>query len=230
MTPQEFDEILKQTLSDHRVSRGEKRALNSVIDEVRGDSQKLALLRSRAFELARQEVTDPESHAIISWLEDIAKILQPKEAETAGSSGRSEAYFSPGDECRSAIVSLLRRAKKTADICVFTITDNDIASEIRDAHRRGVKVRIITDNDKAEDLGSDVDRLDDSGVPVRVDQTPHHMHHKYAIFDGDALLTGSYNWTRSAASSNEENIIVTYDEDLVREFVREFGKLWDSLG
>ena len=27
-----------------------------------------------------------------------------------------------------------------------------------------------------------------------------HMHHKFAIFDGERLINGSYNWTRGAAN------------------------------
>jgi phosphatidylserine/phosphatidylglycerophosphate/cardiolipin synthase-like enzyme len=34
-------------------------------------------------------------------------------------------------------------------------------------------------------------------------------HHKFAIFDGKTLLNGSYDWTRSAFTKNEENVLVT---------------------
>ena len=55
------------------------------------------------------------------------------------------------------------------------------------------------------------------------------MHHKYAVFDRRCLLTGSYNWTRSAAKNNEENFIITYDPRLVSEFLAAFEELWDEL-
>ena len=41
------------------------------------------------------------------------------------------------------------------------------------------------------------------------------MHHKFALFDGRRLMTGSFNWTRSASEQNEENLIVTADPVLV---------------
>jgi cardiolipin hydrolase len=53
------------------------------------------------------------------------------------------------------------------------------------------------------------------------------MHHKFALFDDARLLTGSYNWTRSAADCNEENLIVTGDPRLVGPFRQEFDKLWN---
>jgi cardiolipin hydrolase len=98
------------------------------------------------------------------------------------------------------------------------------------AHQRGVVVRIITDNDKQYDLGSDIERLRGAGVALKVDESEHHMHHKFAVLDGASLLNGSYNWTRSAATFNEENLIVTSDAALVATFSRQFREMWQQLG
>jgi phosphatidylserine/phosphatidylglycerophosphate/cardiolipin synthase-like enzyme len=142
----------------------------------------------------------------------------------------SHAYFSPGDQCLDAIVTLLRHSRRTADICVFTITDDRVSEEILNAHRRSVCVRIITDNEKAEDQGSDIGRFEAAGIVVRVDQSSCHMHHKFAIVDGKTLLTGSYNWTRGAARDNEENLIVTDDPRLVSSYSETFERLWTQFG
>lgn len=227
MAHEEFDRILKHTLADYRVSRGERRMLESILDEMGPDDQQLAFLRHRAFEIARVEVPGPQAHAVLEWLEEVIKALQPRLSPAAP---EAQAYFSPGDACLNAISHRLDSAKRGIDICVFTITDDRIADRIRDAHVRRVEVRIISDNDKAEDIGSDIQRLESLGVPVRVDRTSNHMHHKYAIFDNSALITGSYNWTRSAAKYNEENIVVTQERGLVRQFVKHFESLWQELG
>jgi phosphatidylserine/phosphatidylglycerophosphate/cardiolipin synthase-like enzyme len=55
------------------------------------------------------------------------------------------------------------------------------------------------------------------------------MHHKFAIFDDSALLTGSYNWTRGAARFNNENFIVTTDRRLIHPFSQTFERLWQAL-
>ena len=140
-----------------------------------------------------------------------------------------DAYFSPGDECLDKITSLFRTARKRVDVCVFTITDNRIVEEMVQAHLRKVSIRVISDDDKSLDRGSDISRLDDLGVPVRRDRSRHHMHHKYAIFDDSTVLTGSYNWTRSAAEYNEENIIVSDDSRLRALFSDHFEQLWDEV-
>jgi mitochondrial cardiolipin hydrolase len=92
-----------------------------------------------------------------------------------------------------------------------------------------VPLRIITDNEKAFDEGSDIIRLRQAGVAVRVDQSPYHMHHKFAIFDHERLLTGSYNWTRGASEHNEENFVILGDRRLITAFNTTFERLWNRL-
>lgn len=137
-----------------------------------------------------------------------------------------EVHFSPGNNCLNAILKYIRQAKEKIDICVFTISDDRIANEIIKAFQLGVKIRIITDNDKTFDRGSDVEIFNRLEIPVKIDKTSSHMHHKYAIFDNEIMLTGSFNWTRSATNYNNENIIVTNSANLVEPFVKEFEKLW----
>ena len=115
------------------------------------------------------------------------------------------------------------------DICVFTISDNLISEEIAACHHRGVRVRIITDNDKMEDRGSDIYQLSRAGVDIRIDRTSHHMHHKYMVVDQGYALTGSYNWTRSAAEHNEENVLVSNDPEIILAYQRKFDELWPQM-
>lgn len=224
-----FDRLLRRTLDDYRVSRGEKRVLSRTIEELAPDQHRLALLRSRAFDIARQELIGPEARQVLEWLEDVNKLLVPQPEPDDGELLEGQAYFSPRDDVPSRIVRLMEAARRTLDICVFTITDDRVSNAIRDAAQRRVTVRIITDNDKSEDLGSDIDRLARLGIPVRVDRTEYHMHHKFALFDNQLLLTGSYNWTRSAARQNQENVIITRERRLIGTFAREFETLWREL-
>lgn len=221
MDKQQLVADLRATLEDYRMTRGEKQALKQRVAK-RSQSVRDSL-RHEAFELARGELTSPQAVEITKWLESVVKllVLEPKSSDV-----QSEAFFSPQDDCVAKLVSLLMLARCSVDICVFTITDDRIASAILDAHRRKVAVRIITDDEKAEDLGSDIFHLKEMGVPVRTDKDPDHMHHKYALFDRKRLLTGSYNWTRSAALRNEENFIVTNEVKLVDRFGVHFDQLW----
>jgi len=228
MKPQQIRDALRQTLDDRRLSRTERTALDRILDHVEPTDQTLAHYRSIAFDLARDTLDGRDTIEVIGWLEDVVKLLAAQSASGPGSAV-AESHFSPGESCPRRIAGFLGGAKKTLDICVFTITDDRISSAILESHRGGRRVRVITDDEKAADRGSDVDRLAKSGIPVRVDRSPAHMHHKFALADGSVLLTGSYNWTRSAASNNEENFVVTGDRRFVEAFARQFEKLWKSL-
>jgi phosphatidylserine/phosphatidylglycerophosphate/cardiolipin synthase-like enzyme len=227
MTPAELDRILDQTLADRSLSRGERKALREVIEGLEPTEADRAALGARAFARARAAIDDPRAREVLDWLEEVVKVVRPAGAEGAGAGDAlAEALFSPGDACWRRIAALVGAAKSSVDVCVFTITDQRVSDPLLAAHRRGVRVRVVTDNDKANDLGSDVDDLARAGVPVAVDTSPYHMHHKFALFDDRALLTGSYNWTRGAAEMNEENVVISGDPRLIRPFRAEFDRLW----
>jgi phosphatidylserine/phosphatidylglycerophosphate/cardiolipin synthase-like enzyme len=46
------------------------------------------------------------------------------------------------------LLQVLGSAKRTLDVCVFTITCDEIADALIQAHQRGVRVRVISDNDQ----------------------------------------------------------------------------------
>jgi phosphatidylserine/phosphatidylglycerophosphate/cardiolipin synthase-like enzyme len=227
VTPDQLEAILRETLEDRRLSRGEKRALRLVLGVVMSSEKDIALARSAAFAVARESLNDAGLRAVLDWLEDVVKLTdgQPKDQPA-----RAECHFTPGDDCPTRIGGLFAAAKRSADVCVFTITDDRITAAILEAHRRGIAIRILTDNEKAFDPGSDINRMETAGVKVRVDKTPYHMHHKFAIIDEELLLNGSYNWTRGAAENNEENFIITDDKRLVVPFRELFERLWKQFG
>jgi mitochondrial cardiolipin hydrolase len=222
---------LQQSLEDVRLSDDEKRLLTESLRSARLPEEGLRQLRNQAFDLVRQHLGEADAAdplALTRWLEGVVRALDV--SRSAGGSYRAQAWFSPGEDCRRAIVGQLRACRQSADLCVFTLSDDLISDEVLAAHRRGVTVRLITDNEKAFDRGSDVIMLRDAGVPVRVDQSAAHMHHKFALFDGRWLLNGSYNWTRSAAAENEENLVLCNDPTLLRQFAQAFDSLWQQLG
>lgn len=142
----------------------------------------------------------------------------------------SEVHFTPNPDCQDRIVQLLESVDATADICMFTLTDDRIAETLRRMVRKpNVKIRIVTDSATLSDTGSDILDLRDRGIGVRADKTGAFMHHKFAVLDGWILITGSYNWTGNAARKNYENVIITSEPTLVRRFVEEFDRLWRAL-
>ncbi len=218
---------IEQSLADERLSDDERRELTRALREASPPEEGLRQLRNRAFELVRQRHADADALGLLKWLEGVMRAFDVARAPIG--TVRTQAWFSPGTDCLDAIVAQLRAARRSVDICVFTLSDDRISREVLAAHQRGVAVRLLTDNDKEFDRGSDIASLRDAGVPTRVDRTDAHMHHKFAIFDGTWLLNGSYNWTRSACEHNEENLVLSNEPDLVARFTQEFEALWRAL-
>lgn len=217
-------EALAATLQDHRLSRGETNALEQMIDDWQSEDDALGYIRNTAYRLAEDEVAGhPE--ATLNWLRRVDRIVDGAQRAGRPVEAVNTVAFSPGDEARLLITQQLQSARKSIDVCVFTITDDRITRALLEADRRGVAVRIVSDDDKRDDTGSDVYSLASKGIRVRVDPNRNHMHHKFAIIDERIVITGSYNWTRGA-TRNLENVLVTTEPDIVISYKREFDRLW----
>lgn len=219
----QLDQQLRDSLNDLRLSNQERDELRQLGSNL--SAEQVRYLRNRAFALVRELVAEPGNvEPALKWLEQVVKTLDsaaaPRQLEVAS------VHFSPGESCRRKIRELCRQARRSVDICVYTISDDQLSEEIVACHRRGIVVRVISDNDKQFDEGSDIQWLQRQGVPLRIDDSPYHMHHKFALFDGRLLLNGSFNWTRSATTGNEENLLVIDHPALLAAYAAEFETLW----
>ena len=227
MRQPELEAWLLATLEDFKLSQSEALELREILPKLAQDD--IAFVRNKSFMLAREPARVGGDNAVASllWLEKISKVIDNfRQSKSVSFTG---AHFSPGEDCRRQLLDLLLAARVTLDISVFTISDDRLSDAIVAAHRRGIQVRLITDNDKALDQGSDIYRLIDQGIDVRMDNTENHMHHKFAIVDQRILVNGSFNWTRSATEYNQENILVTDEPKLVSAYLNEFENLWSEF-
>lgn len=225
MNTKALEQLLVKSFDDHKLSTSEKHDLKSLLVAFKNEPSKLSFIRNRAFDLVANHYRAEQGDHIeaLKWLENVVKSIDQMRSNKII---ENSAYFSPGKQCAQKIIALLNRAKARIEICVFTISDDNISRAILAAHQRGVAVRILSDNDKANDLGSDIYSLCENGIQVKIDTSPSHMHHKFAIIDRNTLINGSFNWTRSASNYNQENIVVTNEPGLIEDFAAVFDKLW----
>jgi phosphatidylserine/phosphatidylglycerophosphate/cardiolipin synthase-like enzyme len=52
------------------------------------------------------------------------------------------------------------------------------------------------------------------------------LHHKFAVIDNRTVITGSFNWSPSAAHQNDEVLLVMESPLLAAHFTREMDRLW----
>mmetsp|Transcript_46182 Transcript_46182/g.108142 ORF Transcript_46182/g.108142 Transcript_46182/m.108142 type:complete len:437 (+) Transcript_46182:56-1366(+) len=148
-------------------------------------------------------------------------------------SGCDEAFFFPDDESGQGLtrlLELLSSAKYTLDVAVYSISHEKLAGALVDAHRRGVQVRVLSDDMQAKQQNSAVKLLKKEGLDLRLDASEKfHMHHKFVVIDSAVLISGSLNWTRAAVERSNENIIVSKRPTLCKCFALEFERMWAAF-
>ncbi len=141
----------------------------------------------------------------------------------------SEAYFSPDGGIRNQLIRRINRSQSSIDIAVYSFTSGEIAQALADAHKRGVRIRVIRDLSQTANKHDEDVFLERHEIQVKVlsGRPPHGvMHHKFAIFDGKVVETGSFNWTVNAESYSHENALFFDGPQLIQAFEKEFERLW----
>ena len=124
-------------------------------------------------------------------------------------------------------MNTLESSQFKLDVCVFTITSQDLADILIKKHKEGVIVRIVTDCEKMDLNCSQIEQMRANGIQVRHDKTSYFMHHKFALVDDKFLVNGSFNWTKQAITGNQENVIISTEKDLITPYKKHFEKLWN---
>lgn len=133
--------------------------------------------------------------------------------------------FSPSDGVRRIILEELSGAKQSVDVMAFSFTDNDLAIRLAELVRKGVAVRCLFDNGQAGSKYSRKRYLAKAGAKVY--PSPNRtgkMHHKVIIIDNATVITGSYNYSRNAEESNDENIVVLRCPAIAHYYTKEFNR------
>lgn len=139
-----------------------------------------------------------------------------------------DVYFSPNGGCQQAVVSKIKKAGDSIDIAMYYLSSRDIAQALVKAKERGVHVRVVLDQSQEIEASSKSAYLIKHGFQIRYHLGFGLMHNKFAIIDGKTLITGSFNWTRTAEEKNEENLLIISDEGTINKYKGRFNYLWDT--
>ena len=149
-----------------------------------------------------------------------------------------QACFSPEGKCSSHILREIEQAKRELLVAVYALTNDELANAIVQAKKRGVAVQVVVDRDfDASNDRSKSKFLEGQKIPLRrlsgsktnaTEKDAGLMHQKFAIIDRKIVFTGSYNWTHSADSLNDENLLLFRDAaPLAEEYRKAFLRLWE---
>jgi mitochondrial cardiolipin hydrolase len=216
---------LTDSIEDNYFSREEGQELKELLATayLNGD-ERMELARFVIAEASRK--MDGQNHSyLMKWLKKVIQLL----SDNTSSPVRNTAFFSHQDNIRKKVIDTILLAKDSLDICVFTISENNMANAILEIHKRNVPVRVITDDEKIHDKGSDIFKFRARGIKVKIDSTDSLMHHKFAIVDQKTVVNGSFNWTRTASEVNNENVVIMDNPAIVTSFCEEFERLWSQM-
>lgn len=141
---------------------------------------------------------------------------------------KTAAYFSPGLDCENQVIRLIEEADKTIDVAIYTLTNEPIVEALEKAHKKGVRIRILTDKLQASNKYAKAITLYEKGFNIRVHSKHRIEHNKFMIVDGERMITGSYNWTDSATWKNSENCLILWEEPkTIEQYQKRFEYLWE---
>ena len=138
--------------------------------------------------------------------------------------------FTPGPlSCGEQIADRIDGATKRVRVQAYWLTSPTILRAIAAAKRRGLDVEAILDKTQdrtasARSRYTSATYLANAGVPVWIDDAPAIAHNKVIVLDDDVVITGSFNFTKSADTRNTENVVVL-DSPEVAEW---FNRNWEA--
>lgn len=137
--------------------------------------------------------------------------------------GEIRCFFSPKGGCTDAIVQEIDHAQKLVLVQAYSFTSAPIAKALELAHRRGVRVTVVLDKSQRTEKYSSADFLAHAGIETYIDAEHAIAHNKVMLIDGHTLITGSFNFTHNAESSNAENLLIIHDRlDLYAAYQQNF--------
>jgi phosphatidylserine/phosphatidylglycerophosphate/cardiolipin synthase-like enzyme len=126
------------------------------------------------------------------------------------------------------IKSLIRSAKKTIRVAMFTWTRTDLAQEVINASKRGIDVKVAIDYSSSKGTSAKIAKLlKENNIPVYISRGGPLLHHKFLYIDSSTLVNGSANWTKRAFTENDDCFMVF--NRLNSPQVKMMNKLWDNI-
>ncbi len=139
-----------------------------------------------------------------------------------------ETYFAPEDNVSDEIISEIIDAKNAIRFMAFSFTSSDIAEAMSRKIAENVLVRGIFEESQ-DSTYSQYEFLKSRGADVIRDGNPYSMHNKVIIIDDNTVITGSYNFSKSAEKYNDENVVIIHSEKIAQRYLQEFERLYKTF-
>ena len=135
-----------------------------------------------------------------------------------------QVYFSPNGGAAEAIIREIDKAKTEILVQAYSFTSLPIAKAMLLAHKRGVNVQAIMDKSQRGQKYTSANFLANVGIPTFIDDKHTIAHNKIMIIDRETVITGSYNFSKSAEKGNAENLLIIKSKELAKIYLDNWNR------
>ncbi|HEM8838371.1 TPA: phospholipase D family protein [Klebsiella aerogenes] len=144
-----------------------------------------------------------------------------------------QAGFSPEGSALQLVLNTIDTAQESIRLMGYSFTSPEVTRALIQAKQRGVDVKAVLDwkanSTKGSAGAAAMNLLVNAGIPVRTVSQFKIMHDKVIITDGRNVETGSFNYSRSAASRNSENVLVINEvPEVAQTYLQHWQSRWDG--
>ena len=108
----------------------------------------------------------------------------------------------------------------------FSFTSDVIGETMIEKFKEGITVEGVFEKRGSGSEHSEFTKMLIEGVPVIKDHNRNVMHHKVIIIDDRIVITGSFNFSKNANRSNDENIVIIDSPEIAAQYNDEFRRLY----
>jgi phosphatidylserine/phosphatidylglycerophosphate/cardiolipin synthase-like enzyme len=138
-----------------------------------------------------------------------------------------EVFLSPDDGTFERLIEVVMDAQHSVRFLAYSFTDDDLAAAMIEKAGSGLHVSGVLEKSQAlSNTGGEYETLLENSIDVRLDGNPASMHHKVLIIDEQVVVTGSYNFSQSAKTRNDENTLIIHSEEIAALYLEEFERVW----
>lgn len=143
-----------------------------------------------------------------------------------------EVHFTPDEDCTKIICDTIAKAQKTIHIQAYSFTCRHIWAALLERWISGVRIEIILDSSQEKAVYSLYKNvINDTNIPIYIDTPSRNKiaHNKVIMIDiddGGILITGSFNFSRSA-QKNAENVIII-DGKIYTKIAKLYKSNWEK--
>ena len=162
-----------------------------------------------------------------------ASISIPAQTVSAPQAGTTRVVYSlDAKQNDQALIALINDAEEYIYFAIYTFTLPNVADALAEAKKRGVDVKGIVDSKQSSDsYGAPIiATMRAAGIPLVTEKhaTGNGIMHIKLLVTEKAYIFGSYNWTRSATTINDEIIEIGTDPALRQVYENILKRLLDA--